>query len=68
MRKAAPYLNLGWIFAATVLVVTLAGWWLDRRFGTGPWLLTAGVFLGIVLAMINFLWAVLHPKGGETSE
>jgi len=65
---AAPYLSLGWSFAVTVLAATLAGWWLDRRFGTGPWLLTAGVFLGIVLAMVNFLRAVLRPRGGENSE
>ena len=63
MRKAAPYLNLGWTFAMTVLAVTLAGWWLDRWLGTGPWLVTTGVFLGIVLAMVNFLRAVLRPKG-----
>ena len=68
MRKAAPYLNLGWTFAMTVLALTFAGWWLDRRLGTRPWLLTAGLFLGIALAMVNFLRAVLRPKREGKSE
>jgi F0F1-type ATP synthase assembly protein I len=31
-----------------------AGWWLDRRLGTAPFLLLAGGVLGIALAGVEF--------------
>jgi F0F1-type ATP synthase assembly protein I len=40
------YLNLGWLMVATLGVCVGAGLWADRRFGTAPILLLAGVFLG----------------------
>jgi len=63
MQKAAPYLSLGWTFALTVGLGTAAGWWTDRRFGTSPWLLLAGIFLGLVVAFVGFFRTVLPPKG-----
>lgn len=65
MRKAGPYLNLGWTFAVTVLAGSLAGWWLDRKLGTGPWLLLAGIFFGIGAAFVNFFRVVMPPKGKD---
>lgn len=38
--------GLGIQFAATILVFLYIGQWLDRRLGTAPWLLIAGVLLG----------------------
>ena len=42
----AAYAGLGLQFALAILVFTFAGQWLDRRFGTEPWLLLVGVFTG----------------------
>ena len=63
MRKVAPYLTLGWTFALTVGLGTAAGWWSDRRFGTSPWLLLAGMFLGLVAAFFGFVRTVMPGKG-----
>lgn len=42
----AVYAGLGLQFALAILVFAFAGQWLDRRFGTEPWLLLVGVFTG----------------------
>lgn len=44
--SAAAYAGLGLTFVVAVLLGLYAGQWLDRRFGTAPWLMIAGVFLG----------------------
>ena len=44
--SAAVFAGLGLQFALAILVFAFAGQWLDRRFGTEPWLLLVGVFLG----------------------
>ena len=40
------YAGLGLQFAASIVVFLYLGQWLDRKLGTAPWLLLAGVFLG----------------------
>jgi hypothetical protein len=32
----------------------LAGYWLDRKLGTTPWLVVAGACLGLLLASLGF--------------
>jgi len=65
MRKVGPYLNLGITFAVTVGMGTAAGWWLDARFHTSPWLLLVGIFVGVAAAFVGFFRTVLPSKGGE---
>jgi F0F1-type ATP synthase assembly protein I len=38
--------GLGVQFVVAILLFLYLGQWLDRRFGTAPWLLLASVFLG----------------------
>lgn len=40
------YLGLGLQFAVSIVLFVFLGQWLDRRFGTAPWLLFACLFLG----------------------
>ena len=40
------YLGLGLQFAASILLSVYLGQWLDRRFGTEPWLLFTALLLG----------------------
>ena len=40
------FLGLGVQFVVAILLFLYLGQWLDRRFGTAPWLLLACVFLG----------------------
>ena len=39
-------MGLGLQFVVLVLVALFAGQWLDRKLGTGPWLMLAGMMLG----------------------
>ncbi len=39
-------MGLGIQFVVAILLCLYAGQWLDRRLGTGPWLLVLGVFVG----------------------
>ncbi|MBW3542177.1 MAG: AtpZ/AtpI family protein [Planctomycetes bacterium] len=43
-----------WMLAMELALLPLGGWWLDRQFGTTPWLLLAGVVLGLVIATLDF--------------
>lgn len=38
--------SVGFEFVFSVLVPGALGWWLDRKFGTGPWLLLVGLLFG----------------------
>src|SRR4028118_2411928 len=38
--------GVGLQFAVSILLFLYVGQWLDRRFGTSPWLMMTGVFLG----------------------
>jgi F0F1-type ATP synthase assembly protein I len=44
--SAGEYAGLGIQFAASIVVFLYIGQWLDRKLGTAPWLLLAGVFVG----------------------
>jgi ATP synthase protein I len=58
-RKAQPYIDASWQLAGSVGLGTLLGWWLDKKFGTGPWLLVGGSLLGIGVGFYSFLKVVL---------
>jgi ATP synthase protein I len=44
--SGSEFAGVGMQFAATIVVGALAGIWLDKRFGTSPWLLILMVFGG----------------------
>ncbi len=44
--------TLGYTIAVPLVVLALAGRFLDRRFHTEPWLLLAGIVLSIVISSI----------------
>lgn len=47
IRDAGPYLGLGLQLAATIVLLILAGSWLDGKFGSSPWFtLVLGLFGG----------------------
>ena len=63
-RRPPPPVRLGMVavggveFAVTILVGLFVGQWLDRRFGTGPWLLMLGVFAGGAVGFYNLYRAL----------
>lgn len=44
--SVGEYAGLGLQFAASIVLFLYLGQWLDRKLGTEPWLLLAGVFVG----------------------
>jgi ATP synthase protein I len=62
LREAAPYLGIGTSFAASVLLGVGLGYWLDRRWGTTPWLLLLGSMLGIGAGFYQFYKTVAVRK------
>lgn len=55
LRASSAYLGLGAQIAATVLFYAGAGYLLDRWLQTAPWLLVAGVFLGLVAMFLQLM-------------
>jgi F0F1-type ATP synthase assembly protein I len=41
-------MGAGLEMAAVVGLLATGGWWLDQRWGTGPWLMVAGLAVGLV--------------------
>jgi ATP synthase protein I len=64
-RKAGPYIDASWQLAGAVGLGTLAGWWLDKKLGTSPWLLVAGALLGIGLGFYLFFKILTHLNQGR---
>ncbi|AGC41780.1 ATP synthase protein i [Myxococcus stipitatus DSM 14675] len=55
MRAAQPYINAVWKLVGGAVVGVLGGYWLDRKLGSGPWLLVGLSFLGICVGFYGFL-------------
>jgi F0F1-type ATP synthase assembly protein I len=58
-------MGLGMTLAATVLAGLGAGYWLDGRLGTRPWLLLLGACLGLAAALIYFVKTVAGSAKGQ---
>ena len=62
--------SIGVPFGVLVSSGALAGTWLDKRWGTGPWMVLSGVVLGAVAAFVNMIQVALRfgrdsaPEGG----
>ena len=54
-RRLAPYLNIGYVWAASVIIFTLLGIYLDKHWSTKPWFTLLGAILGIVAGFYNFI-------------
>ncbi len=60
LRAVGKYIDLGFTFVAAIVGGALGGYWLDGRWGTGPWLLLVGSLLGIVTGFYHFFSVVLR--------
>jgi F0F1-type ATP synthase assembly protein I len=49
--------GIGFDLAAAVGVGALLGWWIDRRYETGPWGVMICSTIGIVGGLLNFIRA-----------
>ena len=60
LRRAGPYMGLGSVFVAALLLGVWGGYWADGKLGTKPWLTLIGTILGIVVGFYNFFSVVLR--------
>ena len=70
--EVGKYAGIGIQFALTFMIFGAAGYWLDQKLGTRPWLLILGIFLGATGAFISLVrrvppstkqtWAERHPE------
>ena len=72
-RKLAPYLNIGYTWAASVALLSFLGYVLDKKWHTKPWLTLLGACLGVVVGFYNFFKTVFwlekkeNRKNGENN-
>lgn len=70
LRDAARYTQVGMMIVAPMAVFGGMGYWLDARWGSSPWLLLAGLLLGMAGGFTSFFRFVLPARragrgGGE---
>ncbi len=58
-QKASPIIAASTSLVVAVAAFTGLGVWLDKRFGTSPWLTLAGALLGMTGGFIGFFKTVL---------
>src|SRR5256885_7630244 len=56
------YIDASWQLAGAVGLGTLAGWWLDKKLSTGPWLLVSGALLGIGVGFYMFFKILMRSE------
>ena len=61
LRELAYYSSLGFQIALSVVIGLAAGIYLDRRFGTTPWLTLIFLGMGIVAGFRN-IWIALKKS------
>jgi len=61
LRELAYYSSLGFQIALSIVIGLAAGIYLDRRFGTTPWLTLIFLGMGIVAGFRN-IWIVLKKS------
>jgi len=65
LAEAMRYAQVGTMLIAPMIVIGAIGYVLDRRLATAPWLLLAGLILGMVTGFVSFFRLVLAPPGGD---
>ncbi len=68
LAEAMRYAHVGTMLIAPMIALGVVGYVLDRRFATEPWLLLAGLILGMAAGFVNFFRLVLAPPGGERDD
>ena len=63
LKDYAPYLGLGIQLAVTVAAMAFLGIWLDKKFGSSPWLTIICSFFGVFAGLYNFIKTVI--KSGK---
>ena len=60
MGVNGPLFTMGIQLALTVLILVLGGEWLDRKLGTSPWLMIAGIMIGTIGGIVKFVMGAME--------
>jgi hypothetical protein len=52
-NQAAPFIGAAGTLTGGLIVGVLGGRWLDAKFGTDPWLLLAGILVGLAVGLYD---------------
>ncbi len=66
MQQLGPLMGLGIQLAAAMVAFGGLGWWLDGKWGTGPWLMVSGLLLGAIGGMIKLIRVSLQAGSSGT--
>ena len=67
-NSAMKYAGVGLQFAVSILLFLYLGQWLDGRFGTAPWLMMLGVFVGGGGAFYSMYRRLVADQAREDAE
>jgi len=59
---------LGWQIALAFFVYAAIGFFLDRTLGTSPWLLLAGILMGLVAVFARIYRVTLETSGKRSPD
>jgi ATP synthase protein I len=65
IRQVGTLSGVGLTLVISTVLGLTGGYYLDRWLGTGPWLLLAGLLLGIAAGFVNLFRAVGMWDGGQ---
>lgn len=65
LGSAMSWATVGIELAATVGIFGALGWWLDRRFGTTPWLLVTLAMIGVTAALVRIVRRATHEGNAD---
>lgn len=68
LRQVGALAGAGVQFAAIVSLCVAAGWWLDEKLGTSPWLLLVGGLLGAVAAFYHLYRLLLNVSAADDKD
>lgn len=58
--------SLGFMFPLAIGIGFGWGWWMDKWFGTYPWLTIIFTAFGVIAAFLNFFRAAMRDGSGST--
>lgn len=59
LREAGPYASASYTLIGAILLLGMAGYFLDRWLNTTPWLFLIGLMLGLVIGFYEMAKVVL---------
>jgi F0F1-type ATP synthase assembly protein I len=68
ISSAGEFLTLGIQLALAVVLFFFLGRWADEQCGTTPWLMIAGLFVGVTGGLISFFRSALKMGAEEDRE